>query len=72
MGRDVIAKEIKNLDTEKAVPQDDIPVKILRLKNDILSQYLSQLFKESIETANFPNELRYADITPVYKKTIDT
>ena len=55
VGKDVIAKKIKNLDTKKVVPQDDIPVRILKLDN------------ESIETANFPNELKYADINPVYK-----
>ena len=66
--KDVIAKEIKNLNTKKAAPQDDIPVKILKLKNDIFSQYLSQIFSKSIEAANFPNESKYADITPVYKK----
>ena len=35
--KDVIAKEIKNLDTKKAAPQDDIPVKMLKLNNDIFS-----------------------------------
>ena len=70
--KDVIAKEIKNLNTKKAAPQDDIPVKILKLNNDIFSQYLSQIFNESIEAANFPNESKYADITPVYRKIIDT
>ena len=69
VNKDVIAKEIKNLDTKKAVPQDDIPVKILKLNNDIFSQYLSQIFNESIEATNFPNELKYADITLVYKKS---
>ena len=29
---------------------------------------MSQIFNESIEAANFPNELKYVDITPVYKK----
>ena len=38
------------------------------LNNDIFSQYLSQTFNESIEAPNFPNELKYADITPIYKK----
>ena len=66
-----IVKEIKNLNIKKAAPQDDIPVKILKLNNDIFSQYLSQIFNESIEGANFPNELKYADITPVYKKIIE-
>ena len=66
--QDVIAKEIKNLDTKKAAPQDDMPVKMLKLNDDIFSLYLSQIFNESIEVANFPNELKYADIIPVYKK----
>ena len=61
----VIAKEIKKLNTKKAAPQDDIPVKILKLNNDIFSQYLSQIFNESIEAANFPNELKYTDVNPV-------
>ena len=68
--KDVIAKEIMNLDAKKAVPQDDIPVKILKLNNDIFPQYqrCSQMFNQSIEALNFPNKLKYADITPVYKK----
>ena len=45
--------------------------KILKL-NNLFFQYLSQIFKESIAAANFPNELKYADVTPVYKKVIDT
>ena len=56
------------MNTKKAAPQDDIPVKILKLNNDIFSQYLSQIFNESIEAANFPNESKDTDITPVYKK----
>ena len=60
------------MNTKKAAPQDDIPVKILKLNNDIFSQYLSQIFNESIEAANFPNKLKYADVTPVYNKMIDT
>ena len=39
--KDVMAKEIKNLNINKATPQDDIPVKILKLNNDIFSQYVS-------------------------------
>ena len=55
------------MNTKKVAPQDYIPVKILNL-NNIFSQYLSQIFNESIEVANFPKELQYADIAPVYKK----
>ena len=34
-----VAKKIKNLDTKKAAPQDDIPVKTLKLNNYTFSQY---------------------------------
>ena len=60
------------MDTKKAAPEDDIPVKILKINNEIFSQYLSQIFNESIEAANSTNELKYADITPVYKNITDT
>ena len=36
IGKDVTAKEIQNLNT-KATPQDDSPIKILKLNNDIFS-----------------------------------
>ena len=62
--KDVITKEIKNFDTKKGAPQDDIPVKILKVTIDTFSKYLSQVFNERTEAAN----LKYADITPVYKK----
>ena len=63
METDDIAKEIKNLDTKKTILQD-ILVKILKLNNDIFSE----IFNESIEMTNFPNKLKYAYITSVYKK----
>ena len=49
--------------TKKTVPQDDIPVRILKLNNNIVSQYLLQIFNESIEKADFSNEPNYVVIT---------
>ena len=60
------------MNTKKVAPQDNIPVKILKLNNNMFSQYLFQIFNESIKAANFPNELKYADITPICKKIRDT
>ena len=50
-----ITKEINHLDPKKTVPQDDVPVKLLKLNNDIFSRYLSHIFNECIETSDFPN-----------------
>ena len=33
---------------------------------------MPQIFKENVGTANSPNELKYADITPVFFKKIDS
>ena len=49
--------------TKKNVPQDDIPVRIFKLNNDIVSQYLFQIFNESIEKEDFSNEPKYVVIT---------
>ena len=70
--KEVIAKEIKNLDTKKAAPQDDISVNILKLINVIFSQYLSQIFNESPEANNFPNELNMQTSSQFLKNIIDT
>ena len=39
--KDVIAKEIKNVDTKKGVPQENITVKILKLNNNVFSVFVS-------------------------------
>ena len=66
--KDFTVKGINNLNTKKAAPRNDIPVKMLKLNNDIFCQYLFQIFNESIEAANFPNELKYADTPQFIKK----
>ena len=45
-----------------------IPVKILKPNKGIIFQNLSKIFNEYIEKANFPKELKFADITPVQQK----
>ena len=46
--KDFTVKGINNLNTKKAAPRNDIPVKMLKLNNDIFCQYLFQIFNESI------------------------
>ena len=54
--KDVITKEIKNLDTKKPVPQDDIPINILKLNNDVFSyicpRFLIKVLKRPISQTN--------------------
>ena len=63
-----IETEIKALNSKKAPGVDGIPVNILKETIDILKYPLAQLFNVSIENQIFPNDLKYANVTPIFKK----
>jgi len=63
-----IEKIIKDLNTTKSQTTTDIPVKIIKEYSDIFSDFLSTAINESFETLSFPDLLKFADITPVYKR----
>ena len=66
-GEDV-KREINNLNSKKATAKGDIPFKILKWNSDIIAPALTECYNQNIENAIFPNELKNADIPPVYKK----
>ena len=51
--KDIEVKEIKNMDTKKAVPQDDISVKTFKLNNDTFSQYFLRFFMKVLKQLIF-------------------
>ena len=63
-----IVKEINELKTSKATPKDSIPAKIIKEFQDIFAQKISIDFNHSVDLGFFPNNLKYADVTPVFKK----
>ena len=64
-----IEKEILNLNTEKAVASNSIPTKVLKETSDICSPVLQQIWNDEIlKKCQFPENLKSADITPVFKK----
>ena len=63
-----VKKEILNLSSKKATRKGDIPAKIL--KNSI-NTYLSELtilINNCLKEGVFPDDLKLADITPIFKK----
>ena len=62
-----ISKIINNLDTLKATQQGDIPTKIIKDNKDIFSYFISASFHNAVSKGVFPDELKHADIKPVYK-----
>ena len=56
--------EILSQDKSKTTPMDSIPLKIIKDNHDIFSQKLLVDIKFGI----FPTNLKYADVSPVFKK----
>ena len=65
---DCIKSEIKNLNTQKATQESDIPTKIIKEHIDIFSQFLNQTVNNTINFSDYPSNLKNADVTPAYKK----
>ena len=62
-----IEKEIKTISPQKVTPFRNIPPKILKLGSDTAAATLYELFNESLSNCEFPDDLKLADITPVFK-----
>ena len=48
--------------------KDSIPPKILKISSEVSADTLHNLFNDMLKTGNFPDNLKLADITPVFKK----
>ena len=61
-------KEINNLNNTKASQDTDIPTKIIKENSEIFVDFLKNSFNNSVDTNEFPSEMKLANITPVHKK----
>ena len=61
-------ENICKLDPRKASIGNDIPTKILIGSGDIVCAYLSDIYNTSKEENKYPQSLKQADVTPIYKK----
>ena len=62
-------KEILNLNTKNAVASNSIPAKVLKETSDICSPVLQQKWNDGISNkCHFPENLKLAAVTPVFKK----
>ena len=63
-----IKNEIKSLNPSKATTHNNIPPKILRQSAEVTGNTLQLLFNNAISNSEFPENLKLADVTPVFKK----
>ena len=59
---------ISSLDSHKSSGPNSIPVKILKLLKNDISQQLSDIFNMSFSTGQFPSVLKIAKVIPIHKK----
>ena len=63
-----IEKELRSLNPNKAYTFKNIPPKILKESREYCSDILQKLFNKTLSNKEFPDELKFADVTPIYKK----
>ena len=63
-----IEKEINNINPKKPTTSNSISPEILKNSSKVSASVLHKLFNDSMEKSDFPQNLKLADITPVYKK----
>ena len=60
--------EIVALNPGKSGTHLNIPTKILKLSLNTCCEYLTSTFNDMLENCSFPDRLKLADITPIFKK----
>ena len=63
-----IEKELSNLNTKKASTFENIAPKVLKVSIESCSEVLTKLFNNTILTSNFPDKLKVANVSPIFKK----
>ena len=63
-----VCRLLNQLDAKKATGLDRIPCKLLKLSSSIVGPSLAYIFKSCIDAEIFPNEWKFAKVTPLFKK----
>ena len=67
-----VKKLTRELDITKASQLLDIPTKIIKQNADIFSEFFFVNINHSISNSTFPEQLKWADVRPVFKKNSRT
>ena len=63
-----IQKIVNPLDVSKASSYKSIPTKIFKQNFDIFSGIITKIYNQSTISANFPPNMKFADVCPIHKK----
>ena len=59
---------IKNIKTSRSTGHDGISSELLKLINNDISACITLIINQSIKSGIFPDRLKIAKVTPIYKK----
>ena len=62
-----IEKQLQNLNPKKATTYMNMQTRLLKNNFDVCAPTLHQVFNETIRSSTFPDKLKLADITPIFK-----
>ena len=68
---DLVREIILSLDGSKATPVGDIPADILKSTVNIHLPFITKIINVSFENGRFPDELKLAEVSPIFKKNDD-
>ena len=61
-----ICKKTLALDASKSNQNDSMPTKTIKNNSDIFSKFFQANLNNAIETSTFPEQLKYAEVKPVF------
>ena len=67
-----VVKEINILHSSKVIQEADLPIKLLKDNTNFFTVYMAKHFNNSLKNEKFPNCLKLASVTPVFKKNART
>ena len=68
---DLVCKTILSLDGSKATPVGDIPTDMLKSTVDIHLPFITKIINVSFENGRFSDELKLAEVSPIFRKNDD-
>jgi len=63
-----VLKEILKLNSTKACQESDIPTRVIKENSEIFADFLLSPLNNTIKEGHFPDILKLADVTPIFKK----
>ena len=68
LGSAEVQKVTNDLSIVKACQKDDIQTKVIKMNKDIFAGFIAKDFNSCVDKGVFLDDLKHADVTPIYKK----